>query len=516
MIVDMYGRPFEKATLTTQQTDSPSVAHLHREYGTHPSSGLTPPKLAGILLQAELGDIVAQSELYQDMEEKDGHLLAEMGKRRRALTTVPWAVVPPRNATAAEKVEAAWLDEVMRDIPDFEDLLFDILDAIGKGFSNTEISWARYGSEWLPQAFTYREASWFQLDPETRTELRLRDGTMAGQPLNAFGWISHLHKAKSGYIARGGLYRVLAWPYMFKQYSVRDLAEFLEIYGLPLRVGTYHSGATDDEKRVLMRAVMNIGHSAAGIIPEGMKIEFEEAAKGGHDPFDWMVNWSEKTMSKAILGGTLTSQADGKSSTNALGNVHNDVRHDLLQSDARQVASTLRQHLLYPLLALNKAGQRDLRRMPQFVFDVMDPADFGIYSDAIPKLVSAGLPITTAWAYEKLNIPVPQDGEAVLSMPGSATPATAAATTHTAIAAAKTEQEEDPLGDLAELMASNWQVVQQMAEGPIQELLASCSSVKEFEQRLPELISTMNANQVAEYIAQGLFSAALAGRTDAV
>jgi phage gp29-like protein len=44
----------------------------------------------------------------------------------------------------------------------------------------------------------------------------------------------------------------------------------------------------------------------------------------------------------AILGGTLTSQADGKSSTNALGNVHNEVRHDIRESDARQLSATLK------------------------------------------------------------------------------------------------------------------------------------------------------------------------------
>ncbi|MGL9774415.1 MAG: phage portal protein family protein [Sodalis sp. (in: enterobacteria)] len=36
-----------------------------------------------------------------------------------------------------------------------------------------------------------------------------------------------------------------------------------------------------------------------------------------------------------MLGGALTTQADGKSSTNALGNVHNEVRHELIASDAR-------------------------------------------------------------------------------------------------------------------------------------------------------------------------------------
>ena len=36
-----------------------------------------------------------------------------------------------------------------------------------------------------------------------------------------------------------------------------------------------------------------------------------------------MVEWQSPTTSKVILGSTLTSQADGKTSTNALGNVHN-------------------------------------------------------------------------------------------------------------------------------------------------------------------------------------------------
>ncbi|MCY1342913.1 hypothetical protein D9M69_289180 [compost metagenome] len=354
------------------------------------------------------------------MEEKDAHLLAEIGKRRRALTTVDWQVLPPRNADKAEQAEADWLNEVLQDLPDFEDLVFDLLDAIGKGFAGIELDWQLLGREWIPAAFNFREPSWFQLDTATRTELRLRDGSAEGEPLNPFGWIVHTHKAKSGYVARGGLYRVLAWPYLFKNYAVRDLAEFLEIYGLPVRLGTYKSGASAEEKATLLRAVVSIGHNAAGIIPEGMAIEFKEAAKGTHDPFDWMVQWAEKSMSKAILGGTLTSQADGKSSTNALGNVHNEVRHDLLKSDAKQVATTLRQYLLYPLLVLNKGGDRDPRRLPRFQFDLVEPEDMGTYAEALPKLVGAGMQIPASWAHEKLRIPKPSNGEPVL---GQAVPA---------------------------------------------------------------------------------------------
>lgn len=514
MLVDIHGRPLQRHTLKEQQTAR--LAELRAEFAEHPSNGLTPPRLAAILRAAEQGDIRAQCELFQDMEEKDAHLLAEIGKRRRALTTVDWEIIAPRDASAAEKAEAAWLNEVMQDLPDFEDLLFDLLDAIGKGFCCIELDWARYGNEWVPAAFNYREPSWFQLDTATRTELRLRDGSTDGQALNPFGWIAHVHKAKSGYVSRGGLYRVLAWPYLFKNYAVRDLAEFLEIYGLPVRLGTYGAGATAEEKATLLRAVVSIGHNAAGIIPDGMAIDFKEAAKGTHEPFDWMVQWAEKSMSKAILGGTLTSQADGQSSTNALGNVHNEVRHDLLKSDAKQIATTLRQYLLYPLLMLNKGGGRDPRRLPRFQFDLVESEDMSAYAEALPKLAGAGLQIPVNWAHEKLRIPLPSKGEAVM---GSAAPADGTAAARRASlkgTAPERGTPPDPLDDLAESMASEWQPVAGMVEGPVQQLLASCKSIEEFRDRLPELIPQMDAGELAEQIAQGLFAAGLAGRTGAV
>lgn len=508
-IVDIHGRPIQRATLREQQTSR--LAQLQAEFAEHPSNGLTPPRLASILRAAEQGDIRAQCELFQDMEEKDAHLLAEIGKRRRALTTVDWAVLPPRNPSTAEQAEADWLNEVLQDLPDFEDLLFDLLDAIGKGFSCIELDWQLLGREWLPGAFNYREASWFQLDPATRTELRLRDSSVEGEALNPFGWIVHQHKAKSGYVARGGLYRVLAWPYLFKNYAVRDLAEFLEIYGLPVRLGKYPAGATAEEKATLLRAVVNIGHNAAGIIPEGMAIDFKEAAKGTHDPFDWMVQWAEKSMSKAILGGTLTTQADGKSSTNALGNVHNEVRHDLLKSDAKQVATTLRQYLLYPLLVLNKGGDRDPRRLPRFQFDLVEAEDMATYAEALPNLVNAGLQIPVAWAHEKLRIPMPSKHEAVLGTAQVNEPGAAA----TRVAALKTQPVTDPLDDLAEQLAGDWQPVIAMAE-PVQQLLTSCKSLEEFRERLPEVIPQMDAGALAELIAQGLFASTLGGRTGAL
>lgn len=416
-IVDVNGSPIERRALSEPQTAQ--LAWLQYSYEEHPARGLNPQRLARILEDAERGHLIAQSDLFTDMEEKDPHIFAEMSKRKRVLLTLDWDVVPPRNASAAEKKLAEQVREWLVDLPGLEDVLLDCLDAIGHGFAALEINWQRLGSLWMPKSLTHQPQRWFMNPWEDRNQIRLRGIDVDGTPLWPFGWLVHRHKAKSGYIARSGLHRVLSWPYLFKNYGVRDLAEFLHIYGLPLRLGKYPNGSTDDEKRTLLQAVASIGHNAAGIIPEEMKIDFQEAAKGTDAVHLSMINYMERSQSKAILGGTLTTQADGKSSTHALGNVHNEVRHDLMVSDARQLAATITGGLIWPMLALNVADA-DPRRVPRFVFETREPEDMKIFAEALPKLVGMGMPIPVDWAREKLSIPAAKDGDQLLSVPNPA------------------------------------------------------------------------------------------------
>lgn len=348
---------------TSQTADIVKTRNTHE----HPSKGLTPQKLHSILEDAESGDIQAQSALFVDIEEKDGHIFSEMSKRKRAVIGLDWHIVPPPDSSEAERKLADEVDGWLAQMTDLEDMMFDLLDAVGHGFACVEIEWERAGNVWLPKAFHHRPQSWFKVNHADEILLR-KDGNPEGEALWPLGWIVHKHRSRSGILARGGLMRTLVWPYLFKNYSVRDLAEFLEIYGLPTRIGKYASGADDQDKLTLLNAVREIGHNAAGIIPETMQIELLNAANSSADPFQAMIDWADKTSSKAILGGTLTSQADGKTSTNALGQVHNEVRHDLLVSDAKQLAGTLTRQLILPLLQLNK-GSVDMARLPRFVFD---------------------------------------------------------------------------------------------------------------------------------------------------
>ena len=311
-------------------------------------------------------------------------------------------------------------------IENFEDIITDSLDAIGKGYSCHELHWVREGNVWLINDMQWHVPQRFIIDPFNQRELLLAgNGLGDDEPLWENAWLVHTHKAKSGYLVRGGLHRALVWSYVFKNYSVRDLAEFLEIYGLPLRLGTYPAGATDGEKLTLLRAVMEIGHRAAGIIPQGMMIDFKEAAKGSSDPFMDMIKWCEMSQSKAILGGTLTSQADGKSSTNALGKVHEETRLEIRDSDAKQLAASLSRDVIGALMRINYPNVSP-RRYPKFVFDLAETEDIGVYSEALPKLVSIGMQIPAPWAHKRLGIPMVSGDEPVLAVPQTTNPTTQA------------------------------------------------------------------------------------------
>lgn len=506
------GQPIRTADLTQPQTSQ--ALTLRNTYQMHPSRGLTPSRLAAILERAEYGDLIAQFELFEDMEEKDGHIASEMLKRRNAIKQLDWDIEPPSSPYPKEKDAAKQLKELVCEIPDFEEVIFDVADAIGKGFACLEIEWTRAEGYWLPKSITHRPQTWFRINRGYREEITLRDETAQGAPLQPFGWITHTHKAKSGYLARSSIYRVLVWPYLFKNYSVADLAEFLEIYGIPLRIGKYPVNSSREEKATLLRALAELGHNAAGIIPDGMTLDFHDPATGDPASFETMINWCERTQSKVILGGTLTSQADGKTSTHALGKVHDEVRRDLRDGDAKQVASTLSRDLVYAIAALNGLAPDGYRRSPRLKFAVEDVEDITTYANALPPLVNLGFKIPRQWAQSRLGVPEPEldDQDILKPVPNAAIPQPGVQQDLALATAQNASQPQDPPARMVNQLDAGVSPALAGWVEQIRALAERASSLDELRDGLMGLIPNMSLDQYAEAMRQGLAAAALAGR----
>lgn len=517
------------------QTDLAEITATGRVLSDHPSNFITPAKMKQIFDDAENGDITAQHELFMDIEERDSAIFANIQTRKRAALGVDWMIQAPRNATPAEEKLRDEVDELFYQIGNLEDLIIDCMDAVGHGFSALEIEWAFNGKVWYPNAFIHRPQSWFKWDKLDNLLLKTPQN-QTGEPLRPYGWVVHTHKSRSTQLARNNLFRTLAWLYMFKHYSIHDFAEFLELYGMPIRIGKYGAGATKDEKQTLKRALAEIGHNAAGIMPESMSIELHNAANAGgasgNNPFLQMVDWCEKSIARLILGQTLTSGADGKSSTNALGNVHNEVRRDLLISDVKQLGQTFTQQIILPYLLINFPNIVPTR-IPTFEFDTKEPADLALFAESLPKLVDIGLQIPANWARDKLGIPEVQEGEAVLGRVAQPTqavglsdrvvksphcPCGCGGRVHSFSAQFKTGiKEQDALDEMVDEALAEPDFNRQL-DAMVKKAVAvvmACSSYDEAAEKLAEAYPNLTSGEQEQYLANALFLADLLGAANA-
>lgn len=449
-LYDAYGREVDTGRLRDEQA-APTMAGVRNIYSVmHPSAGLTPERLVSIMRQAESGDPFLYLELAEEMEEKDLHYLAVLSTRKQTVAQLDFTVRPASSESADLRNASLVNDLLLGGTLNLRGILFDILDAVGKGFSTTEIIWDTSGREWVPVRLKWRDPRWFVFDWISGEQVLVRtlseeDNTGApapgsGQghverrmlqrggggfgiagwnatqpltaPLNPFKFIVHTAKAKSGLSIRGGLARAAGWAYLFKNYVLKDWVTFSEVFGQPLRLGKYHSGATEGDKQTLLTAVSNIGTDAAAIIPDSMMIDFVEARQSGsNELYERFCEYIDRQVSKAVLGQTLTTEIPRQGGSRAAAQVHQAVRRDIISADASRLAETLTRDLVKPLVDLNVGPQR---RYPQLELLLPDDQDTKVFADLVAELVDRGLRVGQKTVLDRLGLPEPAADEAVL------------------------------------------------------------------------------------------------------
>lgn len=517
-LFDQYGRPIE----TPQRPDAGRVAvgSIWDRWSSYPSHGLTPQRLTAILREADDGDVTRQSELFAEMEEKDAHLASVLQTRRSAVVGLPRRVLPysddPRDQEAAALVE-----EVLERI-DLDDVLQDLMDAVGKGFSVAEILWES-GTRAVPRAIEWVDPRLFAW---RGNELRLLTdhGGADGEVLGANKWLVHRHKARSGAASRAGMLRVCSWMFLFKNWGLKDWMGYIEVFGVPLRLGKYDPSASAQDKEELFRALVAIASDAAGMIPSNADIEFVEAGKASGasgDVFEKMAAFCERAMSKAVLGQTLTTDTTGGTGTYAAGEVHNEVRHDLRNSDAKALAKTLQRDLFRPIVGFNLGWDRTAR-LPYMEFDTAEPEDLSSLANTYAVLrEKVGLPIGRAHVYERFGIPAPEEDEELVDGPAGAQPG-AATWPMTAMRgrvpgaahAARTDPAQAAVDGLADAALGEGTGAVQTMLDPIIAAVEAATDYDDLRDRLLAAFPDLDATALEDVLARAMFMAELGGRAN--
>ena len=415
-LLDRFGRPVERGLLGSEIA-VPRIGSVRSPLTGYPADGIDPQRLASILRNADQGEPVRYLELAETIEERDPHYLGVLGTRKRSVSQIE-ITVEAASDDALDQAKA----EMIRDWltrGELTEEIFDILDAIGKGYSFTEIIWDTSAGQWRPARLEWRNPAWFRFDRiDLTTPLMIGD---AGEdvPLPPFKFIHATMKAKSGLALRSGLARVAAWGWMFKAYTQRDWTIFTQTYGQPVRLGKYGPGATQADRDTLFRAVANIAGDCAAIIPESMTIDFVEPANVGaaSDLYLRRADWLDQQISKAVLGQTSTTDAvvGGLGS----GKEHREVQKDIETADARARAAILNRDLIRPWMDLEfgPAGA-----YPRIRIERSEPEDLAAMSAALGTLVPLGLRVSMTEVRDRFGFGDPAETDEILAPAPAAAP----------------------------------------------------------------------------------------------
>jgi phage gp29-like protein len=515
-LYDAYNRPIKKDELV-REFAAPTLAGIRTLWTNTVAGGITPQRLAALLQNAVDGDTHDYLTLAEEMEEREPHYASVLGTRKRAVTGLPVMVEAAGDDAAGQKHADAVREMIKRG--GFKGMTEDLLDAVGKSYSAVEIMWDRSGSRWYPERYEHRDPRFFVFDRVARRELRLLDEAdmLDGLPLPPYKFIVHIPRLKSGIPIRGGLARLVAWSYMAKMYTFKDWLAFVEIFGMPLRIGKYGPNAIDSDINILKTAVANLGSDAAAVLPDSMKIEFEKQAQttGADNLFVGLAEWIDKQISKAVLGQTMTAD-DGSSQSQAT--VHDKVRGDIRDSDAGQLEETLNLQLVKPFIDLNFGPQKSY---PTVKLYIKTPEDIAALTTALKELVPLGLRVEQSVVRDKLNIPDPPQDATPEDILGAPKPAAVPALNrhdqncpHCSTALNQATPPTDEIDGFANRLATEADPAMSAMIDKVREMVMAGESLAGIRDQMFTLYDQIDSDRMGQVMTNALTAANLAGRAE--
>jgi phage gp29-like protein len=189
-----------------------------------------------------------------------------------------------------------------------------------------------------------------------------------------------------------GLWRALAFPWLLKHFSMEDRANFSQVLGSPVMLGTTSHTGTERQRRTYMGQLASLGKNAKLVLPQGWDLKLVEAASAGKsgDVFDQQIKFSNEEITIAIAGQTVTTEGTPGFSD---GNPQKQIAQNLIRFDGERLSTCLQQQHVSPWVKMN-FGVTASAPWPKWVTeepeDITEKADgLGKLGDAITKLDGA-------------------------------------------------------------------------------------------------------------------------------
>lgn len=392
----------------TEEVGGASATGVRQPMPEHPSWGLSPDGLAGILRDSEGTDPSRYYALLADIQEREWHYRGVLFQRRAALAQLPISVDP--YSDRAEHVEQADFIRSIVTAPKFEHARFELADALDKGMGFGELLWDTSEKQWMPTDIKLRNPTWFRYSRVDLETPLLLDDQGQEQPLAAYKWVTHRARLNAGIPVRDGLGRAAVWAWMFKNYDIKSWSIFLARYGLPFRYATFPAGTKRAERSQLLNGLRMLGSDAAAIFPEGIDIKLEKGGDSSNgSAFKDQATYFDEQISKLVLGQTGTS--DASKGGYAVGRVHEGVRDAIAAYDGLVLSMTLNRDLVRPAIQLNYGQQEGY---PAIKIGLGDMRNVELVMKYLGELVDRGLQVEASQVYPMFGLTEPATGKNVV------------------------------------------------------------------------------------------------------
>ncbi len=300
-------------------------------------------------------------EAYRELK-NDAHVWSCIQSRKSGLLSLDFRIVA--NGAAASIVKE--LETIFRRL-DLNRIEREILEAPLFGYQPMEIIWElRHGKRTtiVPVDFVAKPQEWFFFDSERNLRYK-KQGEPKGVVVPKHKIINVLYE--TSYLNPYGspLLQKCYWPVVFKNGSLKFWVNFTEKFGMPILMGHYGRGGSQEEAEKLADSLSELVEDSVIVVPSDINLELHEAAKSTSSAlYRDLIKFCNAEISKAILSQTLTTELDMGSY--AASQTHFKIRKEVILSDIRLVESTMNK-LIEAIIDLNFAPP-----YPQFSLTLND------------------------------------------------------------------------------------------------------------------------------------------------
>ncbi|MGB9772229.1 MAG: phage portal protein family protein [Candidatus Kapaibacteriota bacterium] len=292
-------------------------------------------------------------EVYRELK-NDAHVWSCIQSRKSGVLSLPWTI--EQNDASSEVFDFVLSVFDRLDVYQIES---DILEAPLFGFQPIEIIWETRGNRLVPRDLKARQQEWFAYDSGGNLVFKGKYGE-ENRKIPPYKIINVQHEATAINPYGHSLLAKCYWPVTFKNGGLRFWVNFTERYGMPILIGQYQRGATNEEIKQLASDLDSIYEDAILVAPMDVKLELHEPNRSSSvELYLELIRFANNEISKAILSQTLTTELEGGSY--AASQTHFQIRKEIIIADSRLVQNALNLLIRY-MVELNF----DTPNLPKF------------------------------------------------------------------------------------------------------------------------------------------------------